>query len=235
MSRNNDDAGGIYKVETVPPPAGSGDAYTAPTKVGPMTPALVQEMMHAAKAKAEAKAEEKKRSAASAAATARHPRFAGVPVGVVARTALGPPIPRVDVPEPPEPSEPPRVVVEEPIFLAPTSPVDIAQIVAPVVVPPASPPVVPVLEIDPLPELPLALPPAALLSLPSSAAPPPPSAPAIAEPLPSVPAPPVEVARRARVSFGRVVLVAAAALLACGLAIVMYVALTRGWHVRLRF
>jgi hypothetical protein len=38
----------IFKVETVPPPAGESDAYNAPTKVGPMAAAVVEEMMHAA-------------------------------------------------------------------------------------------------------------------------------------------------------------------------------------------
>jgi len=38
----------IYRVETVPPPAGETDAYNAPTKVGPMAAAVVEEMMHAA-------------------------------------------------------------------------------------------------------------------------------------------------------------------------------------------
>jgi hypothetical protein len=38
----------IYRVETVPPPAGESDAYNAPTKVGPMAAAVVEEMMHAA-------------------------------------------------------------------------------------------------------------------------------------------------------------------------------------------
>ena len=43
---DNDEA--IYRVETVPPPAGESDAYNAPTKVGPMAAAVVEEMMHAA-------------------------------------------------------------------------------------------------------------------------------------------------------------------------------------------
>jgi hypothetical protein len=241
MSRNDDDAGGVYKVDTVPPPAGSGDAYSAPTKVGPMTSVLVQEMMHAAKAKADAKAEakalEKKLSAASAQATARNPRFAGVPIGAVPRAALGPPIPRVDAVDPPEPAR-----REEPIFTAPNVPADIAPIVAPIVAPVVAPiaqpvavqPVAPVLVIDALPEFPLALSPLVLSSPPSSEAPPAPSfvelAPSSRRPQPPQPAP------RAGLSFGRVVLVAAAAtLLACGLALVTYIALTRGWHVRVRF
>jgi hypothetical protein len=42
----------IHKVETIPPPAGESDAYNAPTKVGPMAAAIVEEMMHAAERKA---------------------------------------------------------------------------------------------------------------------------------------------------------------------------------------
>jgi hypothetical protein len=38
--------------DTVPPPAGEDDAYSAPTRVGPMANAVVQEMMHAAALKA---------------------------------------------------------------------------------------------------------------------------------------------------------------------------------------
>ena len=34
---NDDDDGAIFKVDTVPPPAGDGDAYNAPTKVGPVS------------------------------------------------------------------------------------------------------------------------------------------------------------------------------------------------------
>ena len=38
----------LYRVETVPPPAGESDAYNAPTRVGPMAAAVVAEMMKAA-------------------------------------------------------------------------------------------------------------------------------------------------------------------------------------------
>lgn len=37
--------GGVYRVETVPPPAGEDDAYSAPTKVGPVGDAFVQSLM----------------------------------------------------------------------------------------------------------------------------------------------------------------------------------------------
>jgi hypothetical protein len=52
MSDDDDNKQGIYKVDTVPPPAGDGDAYNAPTRVGPMAAAVVEEMMHAAERKA---------------------------------------------------------------------------------------------------------------------------------------------------------------------------------------
>jgi hypothetical protein len=43
---------GIYRVDTVPPPAGESDAYSAPTRVGPMAASVVQEMLVAAERKA---------------------------------------------------------------------------------------------------------------------------------------------------------------------------------------
>jgi hypothetical protein len=94
MSAKHDDDDAVFRVETIPPPSGPSDAYSAPTKVGPMTPALVEEMMLAAKAKADAKR-------ISAEATARAPRF------VVPASAVAPP------------PMPPRVVPVEPVFPAP--------------------------------------------------------------------------------------------------------------------
>lgn len=62
----------IYKVDTVPPPAGEDDAYSAPTRVGPMAAAVVEEMMVASVRKAaeltavaEEKAAASKRKAAA--------------------------------------------------------------------------------------------------------------------------------------------------------------------------
>ena len=52
MSDDDDKDASIYIVDTVPPPAGESDAYNAPTKVGPMAAAVVNEMMHAAEKKA---------------------------------------------------------------------------------------------------------------------------------------------------------------------------------------
>jgi hypothetical protein len=42
MSDNDE---GIYKVDTVPPPQGEDDAYSAPTKVGVMASAIVGELL----------------------------------------------------------------------------------------------------------------------------------------------------------------------------------------------
>ena len=63
----DDDA--IHRVDTVPPPAGEGDAYSAATKVGPMAEAIVKEMMHAAGVKAavlRARSDEKSATASEA-------------------------------------------------------------------------------------------------------------------------------------------------------------------------
>lgn len=46
----DDDEPKLYRVDTVPPPAGESDAYNAPTKVGPMAASVVAEMMKAAEA-----------------------------------------------------------------------------------------------------------------------------------------------------------------------------------------
>jgi hypothetical protein len=51
MSSNDED--GIYKIDTVPPPAGENDAYSAPTRVGPMASAVVEEIIAQAKREAQ--------------------------------------------------------------------------------------------------------------------------------------------------------------------------------------
>lgn len=51
MPSDNDDA--IFKVQTVPPPPGSTDAYSAPTRVGEMGASVLDEMIVAAKRNAE--------------------------------------------------------------------------------------------------------------------------------------------------------------------------------------
>src|SRR6476620_10538220 len=45
MSEDDKKEAQIYRVETVPPPAGESDAYNAPTKVGPMPAATIAAMM----------------------------------------------------------------------------------------------------------------------------------------------------------------------------------------------
>ena len=42
----------IFKVDTVPPPAGEDDPYNSPTRVGPMESSVVDEMIHASERKA---------------------------------------------------------------------------------------------------------------------------------------------------------------------------------------
>jgi hypothetical protein len=51
MGEDEKKSAGIYRVETVPPPAGESDAYNAPTKVGPMPAATIAAMMQAAEKK----------------------------------------------------------------------------------------------------------------------------------------------------------------------------------------
>ena len=96
MSDDDDKEDGIYKVDTVPPPAGESDAYNAPTRVGPMAAAVVEEMMHAAEKKA---AELSQRAEAKRAEpSTRSPDSAGKaeakrpPLGTTSPPASKPPI-----------------------------------------------------------------------------------------------------------------------------------------------
>jgi hypothetical protein len=50
---DKDDGPAIYRVDTIPPPDGEDDAYSAPTKVGPMADAAVRELMQAAEKRAQ--------------------------------------------------------------------------------------------------------------------------------------------------------------------------------------
>lgn len=71
-----DDELGIHRVETIPPPEGEDDAYSAATKVGPMADAAVKELMHAAERRASelsARVAEKKSAAAAAAKSSATP------------------------------------------------------------------------------------------------------------------------------------------------------------------
>ena len=68
-----EDGPAIYRVETIPPPDGEDDAYSAPTKVGPMADAAVRELMQAAERRAaelSARLAEKKAASAAAAKVA---------------------------------------------------------------------------------------------------------------------------------------------------------------------
>jgi len=76
----------IFRLDTVPPPAGEDDAYSAPTRVGPMAAAVVEEMMVASVRKAaelnaaatEKAAASEKKAAAEADAQRRTPVSGGV-------------------------------------------------------------------------------------------------------------------------------------------------------------
>src|SRR4051812_39751681 len=65
----------IHKFETVPPPDSAGAAYTAPTKVGAVTPELVGEIMHAAKKRVEDQLAEAELKRQLTADTARNKPF----------------------------------------------------------------------------------------------------------------------------------------------------------------
>lgn len=102
MSDDKDEE--IYRVETVPPPAGENDAYNAPTKVGPMAAAVVEEMMHASVKKAaelSQRAHDKKAAAEEKAAVA--PARASQPAEARSST-----VPKAEAPKPeaPKPEAP---------------------------------------------------------------------------------------------------------------------------------
>lgn len=82
---NKEEDDSIHRVDTIPPPDGEGDAYNAPTKVGPMADSVMKEMLHAAELKAAelaqrssdkmdaVKAKQKEEGAAAAAAASEKP------------------------------------------------------------------------------------------------------------------------------------------------------------------
>jgi hypothetical protein len=88
----------IFKVETVPPPAGESDAYNAPTKVGPMAAAVVEEMLHASVRKA---AELTQRSQ-DAKAAAEGKGAAPAPASDGSKPPLAPPRPAATSPTSPK-------------------------------------------------------------------------------------------------------------------------------------
>ena len=47
-THDDDEEGAVYRVDTVPPPPGEDDAYSAPTRIGPMAEVAVQELMRQA-------------------------------------------------------------------------------------------------------------------------------------------------------------------------------------------
>lgn len=115
------DAGHVYQIQTVPPPSGETDAYSAPTKVGPM-PAAIAEMISEATRQAH---EEEDASAQKKALRARpiipreepdDPLEAATPTkpppsmseGAGAPSSRSRPIstPRTPSPEPPPPAPP---------------------------------------------------------------------------------------------------------------------------------
>jgi hypothetical protein len=213
MSTNDDD--GVYKVQTVPPPSG-GDAYSAPTKVGPMTTALVEEMMHAAKQKADLKKQ-------SAAATARHPRYADPPasqaVAPIVRVRRPPPIDRNEPPE----IQPPSAPIPPLVGIAPAPP------------PPTPPPPAQPASAPPALAWPPLVAPAASLAPVAPLAPPEALAPAPQPVVWTAPfaAPVARATPRGRLVVLRVVFAAAAVtIIACGLGLAMYIAVARGWHLR---
>jgi hypothetical protein len=57
MSKDDE---GIYKVDTVPPPAGEDDAYSAPTRIGVMASAIVGELLAQGEREVEAPKDEAK-------------------------------------------------------------------------------------------------------------------------------------------------------------------------------
>lgn len=75
----------IYQVQTVPPPPGETDAYSAPTKVGAMANAIVTEMIEQARRRAEEAGppETAEETAASASPSSPPPRSAPPPSGAV--------------------------------------------------------------------------------------------------------------------------------------------------------
>jgi hypothetical protein len=121
----NDDA--VYKVDTVPPPDGDDDAYSAPTRIGPMASAVVNELIMA----------KSRESAEVAAASQVKPRIgenspeeALDENDIEAELAFPPPPklpgappskPRISAPPPPKPSSAPQVKTQPLVPLTPLS------------------------------------------------------------------------------------------------------------------
>jgi hypothetical protein len=95
---SDDDDDQIHRVDTVPPPEGERDAYSAATRVGPMAEAVVMEMMHAAGVKAaELRARSDKKSEAATEARAASDSAKPAPPSAPPRpSAPRPAAPRLD-------------------------------------------------------------------------------------------------------------------------------------------
>lgn len=97
---SHDDEDQIHRVDTVPPPDGEGDAYSAATKVGPMAEAVVKEMMHAAGVKAaelKARSDKKPETAGGGARAASDSAKPAPPSAPPRPSAPRPPAPQVRV------------------------------------------------------------------------------------------------------------------------------------------
>lgn len=109
----------LYRVDTVPPPAGQSDAYNAPTKVGPMPAATIAAMMQEAERQvAENNARAAKKVAASAKPIPREepetPQKVAVAAAVPEAEIEAAPAPDPAAPqEPPAPEHIPKIYSEE--------------------------------------------------------------------------------------------------------------------------
>ena len=146
MSKNDDEP--IFKVDTIPPPPGESDVYSAPTKVGPMAASLVEEMLLAAKKSATERQE--------AALRSQRPE---TPDSQRAR-------PRPEAP-------PPVVAPSEPVVTVATTVVAVPRPATPIM---AFPPPSPISPISPLSPPPPSIPTPAPAPTPLAARPPTPAA-----------------------------------------------------------
>jgi hypothetical protein len=79
MDSNSDRPSGTEKIDTVPPPPGEDDAYSAPTRVGTL-PAAVLELMKSKEAEKKA-AEKKAQDASPQVDTKKEPKVPAKPIG----------------------------------------------------------------------------------------------------------------------------------------------------------
>ena len=117
---DKDDA--IFKVDTVPPPAGEDNAYNAPTRVGAMAAAVVEEMMVASVRKANALTAAASEKAAASQKAAAAEASAAAAADAVNDSDLVPEFtpasPGMSAPKPPQPgvmAKPPPVPQKSPV------------------------------------------------------------------------------------------------------------------------